>query len=816
METAVATTRARPSLIRAAPATARVQHLRAELLATPPSICPERACLITRAYRETEGQPMILRRAHALRTILAEMSIFLEDGQLIAGNQASRVRAAPVFPEYSFDWVIDELDQFDRRPGDAFTITDAARQELRALQGYWSGRTHQDQVRRNLSDDNRRAEAQGVIHRGGISMSGDGHIIPDYPTILARGLRSLIAEAEERRRALDPTDPTTPARADFYQASAMALQASLDFADRFSALARRLAAQTRDPVRRRELARLAEVCARAPAEPAASFHEALQTVYFTHLVMMIESNGHSFSFGRFDQYMLPLYQADLAAGRLTRDEAREILALFFIKLNTLNKLRPWDHTRFGVGHPLYSNLMVGGMLPDGSDGTNDLTYLCLEAIEQVRLPEPNFSVRIGPGTPRRLLEESARLIRQGFGMPSLFFDETVIAALESLGLPTAVARDYASMGCVEVAIPGRWSHRATGMTYINLAKIFELVLNNGLDPRSGIQIVALNGRPGREVDYASYDELFDAWRRLLKFYTDLAVESDAVCDRSLKDHDADPFASSLVARCLEVGKTLKQGGAEFDFVSHSTVGANTVADSLAAVRKLVFEERHVTLAELRAALDANWQGEAGQRIRCLARAAPKFGNDDPEADAIAASVYESYLDLLPGYRTDRAGQGPFGCGYTMSTSNISANVPYGMDVGATPDGRAAGEPLNEGASPCRGADRHGPTAVVRSMARLPNRRMAGGQLLNMKLTPGLLDGEEALDKFVAFLEAFPRLGLFHVQFNVVDRATLLDAQRHPDRYPDLMVRVAGYCALFTSLMPEVQDDIIQRTEHGSF
>jgi pyruvate formate-lyase/glycerol dehydratase family glycyl radical enzyme len=799
-----------------APVSARVQRLRAEVLATPPSICPERALLITRAYRETAGQPMVVRRAHALQTILAGMPILLEDGQLIAGNQAGRVRAAPVFPEYSIDWVIDELEHFDRRPGDAFEITPAARLALRGIHADWHGRTHQDQVRSSLSDDNRRAEAQNVIHRGGISMSGDGHIIPDHATILARGYRSLIAEAGQRRRALDPADPATPARAAFYRASATALQAALDFADRFSALARRQAAQAPEAQRRRELRLLAEVCARAPAEPAASFHEALQTVYFTHLVMMIESNGHSFSFGRFDQYMLPYYARDLAAGVLTREQALELLALFFIKLNTLNKVRPWDHTEFGVGHPLYSNLMVGGSLPGGGDGTNDLTDLCIEAIAQARLPEPNFSVRIGPGSPRALLEASARLIRQGFGMPSLFFDETVIPALQSLGLETAVARDYASMGCVEVAIPGRWTHRATGMTYINLAKIFELVLNNGLDPRSGIQLVALNGRPGRAADYGNYEELFEAWRRLLKLYTDLAVESDAVCDRSLKEHDADPFASSMVSRCLEAGKTLKQGGAEYDFVSHSTVGPNTVADSLAAVKKLVFDDRAVSLAELRHALDANWQGEGYRRLRRLARAAPTFGNDDEQADAIAASVYESYLDLLPAYRTDRHGQGPFGCGYTMSTSNISSNVPYGMDVGATPDGRGAGEPLNEGASPCRGADRLGPTAVARSMARLPNRRMAGGQLLNMKLTPALLEGNEALDKFVAFLEAFPRLGLFHVQFNVVDRATLLDARQHPERYPDLMVRVAGYCALFTSLMPEVQDDIIQRTEHASF
>jgi formate C-acetyltransferase len=788
----------------------RLDRVRRRLLSAVPEICAERAVLITESYRQTEGLPMVLRRALALQKVLGEMAIEIEPEQWIVGNQASRLRAAPIFPEYSFEWVIEELDSFSSRPGDVFAIRSETKSSLRGLRVAWRGRTHQDQVQRSMTEANRQAEAQNVIHRGGISMSGDGHIIPNHEKILTVGYGGLMAEGRRRLAELEPGDP----RRDFYLASLIALQAAIDFAGRYAALAESLAASEADPARAAELRAIARMCARVPAEPPRSFHEALQVVYFTHLIMMIESNGHSFSFGRFDQYMRPLYEHDLAAGVLSRDQARELLALFFLKLNTLNKVRPWDHTEFGVGYPLYSNLMVGGMRPDGSDGTNDLSYLCIEAVDRVRMPEPNFSVRYGRGSPRRLLEESARLIRKGFGMPSLFVDETVIPALCSIGLPEGIARDYASIGCVEVGIPGKWTHRATGMTYINFGKILELVLHNGVDPKSGIQLVSVNGRPGRDVDFGSYAALFAAWKRLLKFYTDLAVESDHICDRSLKEHDKDPFASSMVDRCLEMGATLKEGGAVYDFVSHSTVGPTTVGDSLAAIRKLVFDDRLVSFRELRQALDQNWQGREGQRLRRMARAAPKFGNDDDYVDTIVASVYESYLDLLPAYRNERYGRGPIGGGYTMSTSNISSNVPYGMDVGATPDGRLAGEPLNEGASACRGADRSGPTAVAKSVSKLPNQRMAGGQLLNMKWSPGILAGEENLAKFVAFLEAYSRLGGFHVQFNIIDRATLLDAKAHPENHTDLMVRVAGYCALFTSLMPEVQDDILARTEHA--
>ena len=790
----------------------RVQKVRQDLLDSIPAICPERALLITEAYQQSEGEPFVLRKAKALDAILSNMSIYIEDGQLIVGNQASSQRAAPIFPEYSIDWIIDELESFDSRSGDHFAISEETKQKLRAIQPYWHGRTHQDEVYAGMSAVNMQAQKQNVIHRGGISMSGDGHIIPHHEKILAKGYRGIQHDAQEALKKPGLTQDQT----DFYSAVVIAMEAAIKFARRFSNLASEMAAGEADPKRKTELETIAEINAHIMDGRAQSFHEALQVIYYCHLIMMIESNGHSFSFGRFDQYTWPYFEADIKAGRLTADEALELTALFFIKTNSLNKVRPWDHTSFSVGYPLYSNLMVGGMKVDGTDGTNTLSYLALRAMDLNRLPEPNLSVRYWSGTPRPLLEESARLIREGFGMPSLFADETVIPAMMSIGLPEEVARDYASMGCVEVAIPGRWGHRATGMTYMNFGKILELVLNNGVEPTTGIQIISVNGRDGKDVDFTSYEAVWQGWKKLLKFYTDLAVESDYVCDRSLRKHDADPFASALVDRSIERGRTLKNGGGEFDFVSQSNIGTSVIGDALAVLKKLVFEDKAVTLKELNGALDANWQGEKNQKLRRMALAVPKFGNDDDYVDELVADVYTSYLDLLPGYTNERHGSGPIGCGYTMSTSNISSYVPSGMDVGATPDGRYAGKPLNEGASPCLGADRLGPTAVVKSVSKMPNKRMAGGQLLNMKFSPGVLAGQDNLDKFVAFLEANRLLGNFHIQFNIVDTAELRDAKLHPELHQNLMVRVAGYCALFTSLMPEVQDAIIDRTEQQAW
>lgn len=789
---------------------ARIDRLQDRMNHRTPTICPERAEIITESFQKTEGEPIVVRRAKAFDAILENMSIYIEPDSLIFGNQAGANFAAPVFPEYSFNWVIEELDEFEHRSGDYFNITEETKGRLRKLQPYWQNKTHQDEVLRNLSPQNRKAEAQGVLHRGGISMSGDGHIIPNHDFVLAVGYGGMAKMAEEKLQQPGLTDE----QKDFYQASVITMRAALKYIKRFSALAAQMAQEEAAPKRKQELEDISAMAAHLMEGGARSFYEAVETVYLTHLLMMIESNGHSFSFGRFDQYIWPFYKADLDAGRLTKEKALEIITHFFIMTNGINKVRPWGHTQYSGGYPLYSNLMVGGMKPDGTDGTNDVSYLCLEAMNQSKMPEPNLSVRFCDATPRALIKDSARLIRKGFGMPSMFCDEVVIPAMMTLDLDLETARDYASMGCVETAIPGKWGHRATGMTYINFAKILEIVLNNGTDPATGIQLFSVNGKPGRDVDFESYEDLWAAWEKALKFYSDLAVDCDLVCDTGLKHHDADAFASCTIDCALERGKTLKNGGSMYDYVSQSNIGPSVVGDSLAAVKKLVFEDKTLTLQQLKDAMDANFEGVEFAKVRKLCRQAPKFGNDIDYVDEIVAAVYESYLALLPNYKTDRAGRGPIGCGYTMSTSNITSYVPNGFDVGATPDGRLAGKPLNEGASPCLGADKEGPTAVINSIAKLPNQKIAGGQLLNMRFSPGALAGEENLEKFTAFLLAAKEKNVFHNQFNIVDGATLRHAKEHPEEHVDLMVRVAGYCALFSTLMPEAQDAIIERTEHS--
>ncbi len=788
----------------------RIERFQNKMNHRQATVCAERAELLTKSYQATENEPIILRKAKALKSILESMTIYLDEDSLIIGNHASSNFAAPIFPEYSFNWLIEELDDLSERTGDRFDVDEDVKARLRKLQPYWQHKTHQDQVRSNMSELNKLAATQNVLHRGGISMSGDGHIVPNHEFVMRHGFRGIMEIASNKAQQANLTQD----QKDFYEAVQITMGAALDFIKRYSVLAHETALDTTDASRQSELFTISETFANLLEGGVRSFYEAVETVYLVHLIMMIESNGHSFSFGRFDQYCYPYYLQDIEKGVLSEEKALEMITHFFIKVNSLNKIRPWDHTQYSGGYPLYSNLMVGGMKSDGTDGTNRLSYLCLEAMNLSRLPDPNLSIRFSKDTPDSLLQDAAKLIRKGFGMPSLFCDEVVIKSMLSLGIPLEDARDYCSIGCVEVGIQGKWGHRATGMTYINFGKILELVLRNGKDPHSGISLVKVKDVDDQSFTFDSYDELWEAWNKLLTFYMDLAVESDLICDQSLKHHDADSFASSTVDSCLERGKTLKNGGAKYDFVSQSNIGPSVVGDSLAAIKKLVFDDQVMDYKTLMLALDQNFEGEMGVDIRKLCLNAPKFGNDDDYVDHMVRDVYESYLNLLPKYRTDRYLKGPFGGRYTMSTSNITSYVPNGFDVGATPDGRLAGKPLNEGASPCLGADRNGPTAVINSLAKLPNDRMAGGQLLNMRFSPGSLAGDDNLNKFVSFIKVARLKNIFHNQFNVIDSQTLKDAKNNPKNHLDLMVRVAGYCALFSTLMPEAQDAIIERTELG--
>lgn len=785
----------------------RIDRLRTKMQNRQASICSERALLYTQSFQTTKKDSYIIKKAKAFAHTLENMSIYIEEDSLIFGNMASQNFAAPIYPEYSIRWIIDELDQFEKRQGDVFFISEQVKQDVKGIASFWMNHTHEDEVNRNLPEINKLAEKQKVLHRGGISMSGDGHIVPKHEMVLEKGFGGIINEAKQKLEKA-----STHSQIDFYNAVIITNQAALKFIKRYGRLALELSQEERSQKRKEELLTISKMCETLLEGKVNHFYEAVEACYIIHLLQMIESNGHSFCYGRFDQYIYPYYQKDLENNVITQEKALEMITHMFIMNSSCNKVRPYAHTKFSQGYPLYSNLMISGYIRESLDGTNPLSYLCIEAMHQCSLAEPNFSMRYNQCTPQELLEDAAKLIASGCGMPSMFNDEVVIEAMKSIHIPENDAYDYCAIGCVETGIPGKYNHRATGMTYVNWGKLLEMLVNNGVDPESGIQLVSINGNNTSEIEFHTYQELWNGWLKLLEFYTDLAVDCDHICDASLQIYDADPFASCMVDNCLELGKTLKMGGAKYDIVSQSNIGPSVVGDGLLVLKKLVIEDKKITLNQLKEAMKHNWQGKEYGRIHQMVKNVAKFGNDIDEVDEIVKNIFDSYLDLLPKYNTLCAKQGPILSAYTMSTSNITSYVPNGLDVGATCDGRCAYSPLNEGCSPTQGNDKNGPTALINSIAKLPNQRIAAGQLLNMRFSPEALKGDN-LTLFVCFLRACCEKKIFHNQFNVVDTEVLIDAQKNPQKHTDLIIRVAGYCAQFISLMPQAQEAIIERTQN---
>jgi pyruvate formate-lyase/glycerol dehydratase family glycyl radical enzyme len=790
--------------------TARVQRLRAILLNTTPEVCAERARFLTEAYRAHEADPPVLRRAKALAHVLENMTIFVGEGELIVGNQASKPRAAPIFPEYSCDWIEREIDKFAHRRADVYRVPPAVRTELlEEILPYWPGRTLYDRVMAVLPDHVRQAQEIGAISGRGNITSGDGHIIVDYPTLMKSGLEGVIAQADEALAHLSPYDGADARKRPFLEGVGIACNAAVRFAARYADEAERQAVQEQDAGRRAELERIAEACRRVPAKAPRTFHEALQMAWFVHLITQIESNGHSFSLGRLDQYTYPFYRADLESGSLTEEQALELLECLWLKLFSVIKIRPWSHTRFGIGYPTYQNVTIGGLDRSGLDATNELSYMVLRTIRETRLTQPNVSARFHSATPDKFLIECGRTIRMGFGMPAMKNDEIIIPALLEKGVRPEDAYDYAIVGCVEAAVPGKWGYRNTGMAFLNMHKVLELAYNNGRDPNTGITLCT---GTGSLTDFQSFDELYDAFLKQLVFYTRCHVEMDTYGDLALEELVPDAFCSALVSDCIARGKTIKEGGAVYDVVSGLQSGLANVANSLMAIKKLIFEDGALTLQQLQSALSADFAGKEGERIRHLLLSAPKYGNDIDAVDQLAARVLNDYLAEASKYHTTRYGRGPIGGTYAGSTSNISANVPLGQPVGATPDGRKTGQPIAEGISPSHGTAEKGPTAVMRSATKLATIKMIA-QLLNLRLAPGSLDTDDGLRRLARLLRGFQALKGWHVQFNTVATETLLDAQKNPEKYRDLVVRVAGYSALFITLDKATQDDIIARTMH---
>ncbi len=792
--------------------TPRMQAYRESVLDKKPYIDAQRAMLATESYRENLDQPPVMRRALMLKNILEKMSIYIEDETILVGNQASSNKDAPIFPEYTLRFVIDELDLFEKRDGDVFYITEETKEQLRSIAPFWEKICLRAKGEKLIPDEMKSYMDTGFFGMEGKLNAGDAHIAVDYANVLKCGLKDYERRAREYKEALDLTEAESIHKYQFYKAVLIVIEAVRTFTHRYAMLAREKA-ESALPERKAELLKIAEICDKVPYEPASSFHEAVQSVWFIQLLLQIESNGHSLSYGRFDQYVYPYLEMDQKEGKITDEEAVEILTNLWIKTLTINKVRSQAHTFSSAGSPMYQNVTVGGQTPDGKDAVNHLSFLVLKSVGQTRLPQPNLTVRYHRHIDQAFMDEALEVLKLGTGMPAFNSDEVIIPSFMEKGVKKEDAYNYSAVGCVETAVPGKWGYRCTGMSYINFPRVLLAVMNNGIDQTSGVRFVS---DQGNFRDMESFEELMQAWDKAIREMTRASVIIENAVDLASEKEVPDILCSALTQDCLGRGKTIKEGGAVYDYISGLQVGIADMADSLAAIKKLVFDEKKITQAELMDALANDFAGEEGGRIRdLLLNDAPKYGNDDDYVDQLIVDAYNCYIDEIKKYPNTRYHRGPIGGIRYAGTSSISANVGQGYGTMATPNGRHAHDPLAEGCSPEHAMDKSGPTAVFKSVSKLPTHEITGGVLLNQKVTPAMLSTKENTKKLEMLIRTFfNRLDGYHVQYNVVDKATLLDAQAHPEKHKDLIVRVAGYSAFFNVLSKATQDDIIGRTEQS--
>lgn len=790
--------------------TSRMNDFREQVLEEKPYIDAERALLATEAYKENKNQPAVMKRALMLKNILEKMSIYIEDETLIVGNQASSNKDAPIFPEYTMEFVMNELDLFEKRDGDVFYITEKTKEDLRSIALFWENNNLRAKGGALLPEEVSVFMETGFFGMEGKLNSGDAHLAADYETLLKTGLKGYEERTRKLKGQLDLCVPENIDKYQFYKAVLIVIDAVKTFAKRFSDLAKEKA-ENAEGKRKEELLEISRICLKVPYEPAETFKEALQSTWFIQLILQIESNGHSLSYGRFDQYMYPYYKHDIDNKIITEDEALELLTNLWIKTLTINKVRSQSHTFSSAGSPMYQNVTIGGQTTDKKDAVNELSYLILKSVAQTRLPQPNLTVRYHKNLDKKFMDECIEVMKLGTGMPAFNNDEVIIPSFIEKGVKEEDAYNYSAIGCVETAVPGKWGYRCTGMSYMNFPRILLIAMNNGIDLTSGKRFVE---ECGYFKDMTSFEQLKDAWDKVVRKLTRMSVIVENSIDLALERDVPDVLCSALTEDCIGRGKTIKEGGAVYDFISGLQVGIANMADSLAAIKKLVFEEKKITPEQLWNAIIDDFTSEESQKIQqMLINESPKYGNDDDYVDNLVVEAYDSYIDEMKKYPNTRYGRGPIGGIRYAGTSSISANVGQGYGTMATPDGRKARTPLAEGCSPAHSMDKNGPTAVFKTVSKLPTHEITGGVLLNQKVTPQMLSTEENKMKLEMMIRTFfNRLEGYHVQYNVVSRDTLIDAQLHPEKHRDLIVRVAGYSAFFNVLSKATQDDIIERTE----
>ena len=829
----------------------RIDKLISHLFAKMPEIEADRAELVTESYKQTESLPIIKRRSAAFRHILENIPIVIRPDELIVGSNSIAPRGCQTFPEYSFEWLEPEFGTLATREADPFYISNETVERLKKVHPYWKGKTVCDLAASGMDPDVLDVFLNhGVFTVGNYFYNGIGHINVNYAKVINEGLEAIIAEARAAIGKLHIGNGDYQRKKQFQEAVIESCEAVIAYAARYADLARREASYCADPQRRAELLTIAENCTRVPAKPARSFYEACQAFWFVQQLLQCESSGHSISPGRFDQYMYPLFKQDIDKGTLTHEQAQEYLDCIWVKLNDLNKVRDAASAEGFAGYGLFQNLIVGGQNEQGVDVTNDLSYMCMEATMHVRLPQPSLSIRVWNCSPHDLLIKAASVTREGLGVPAFYNDEVIIPSIMARGLTLEDARDYCIIGCVEPqkgAKTDGWHDAA----FFNMCRPLELVFSNGMDKGKQIGL-----RTGEVEQMSSFEEFFDAYKKQQTHMIEMMVHADNAVDYAHSVRCPLPFESCLCDDCIERGQSLQEGGAHYNFTGPQGFGIANMTDALLAVKTLIFDEKKVTMAEMKQALADNFgKGILPKKalelttqitrelmvggatvdddvIRAVYRnltnaetvdeakkaryaeilqmieALPKYGNDLPEIDAFAREVGNTYTKVLENYTNPRGGS------FQAGLYPVSANVPLGYQTGATPDGRLAFTPIADGVGPASGRDVKGPTATANSVARLDHGIASNGTLFNQKFHPSALSSMASLEKFVAYLRGYFDQKGMHVQYNVVSRETLIDAQKNPEKYKNLVVRVAGYSALFTTLSRSLQDDNIARTEQG--
>ena len=831
------------------PKSDRISKLVENLYAKMPEIESARAILITESYRQTENEPMVIRRAKAFAHILENIPIVIRDLELIVGSTTIAPRGCQTYPEFSYEWLEAEFDTVETRSADPYYISEKTKQELKEANAYWKGKTTSELATSYMEPETLLAMEHNIFTPGNYFYNGVGHVTVKYGEVLAIGFSGIKAKAQAELDKLCLADGDYQKKSRFLEAVMISCDAAIEYARRYARLALKEAEECTDPVRKRELLQIAQNCANVPEKGATGFYEACQSFWFVQQLLQIESSGHSISPGRFDQYMYPYYQKDMESGKITREFAQELMDCIWVKLNDLNKCRDAASAEGFAGYSLFQNLIAGGQNEEGIDVTNDLSFMSIQASMHVFLPQPSLSVRVWNGTPHEFLIRAAELTRTGIGLPAYYNDEVIIPSLMSRGLTLQDARDYNIIGCVEPQKSGKtegWHDAA----FFNMCRPLELVFSNGMD--KGVRI---GPATGNVEDMTTFEQFYDAYKKQMDYAIQLLVNADNAIDMAHAERCPLPFLSSMVDDCMKVGKTVQEGGAVYNFTGPQGFGVANMADSLYSVKTLVYDEKKITMGELKEALATNYgkglgaedvaamtakianelkeagktigekevaailntvvaASEApevkanGERILKLIEEVPKFGNDIPEVDAFARDVAYTYTEPLQNYKNPRGGS------FQAGLYPVSANVPLGAQTGATPDGRLAYQPVADGVSPSAGKDVNGPTAAANSVSRLDHYIASNGTLFNQKFHPSALSGRNGLENFVGLIRSYFDQKGSHMQFNVVSRETLLDAQKHPEQYKHLVVRVAGYSALFTTLSKSLQDDIIRRTEQG--